>query len=442
MLDQPSVRYPVALVSCVLYAFVGYEIQRHETVPLFACYFGLFFIYCLAINKTDSQHVGFWIVCSLLFRGILFFAIPALSDDFYRFIWDGRLIAAELNPFSEVPSFYMQGKRVPGLDATLFELLNSKERYSSYPPVCQFVFWLSAELSPSSIWGSVLVMRSVLFTFELGTLWILSNLIRHFRLPPHSILLYALNPLVIVEITGNLHFEGVMIFFLLLAVFFLLKGAFQVSILAFALSVCTKLIPLIFLPLMLRHLGWRKAVAYWFGTACITLVLFFPLVDSDIVHGFSTSLGYYFQTFEFNASIYYLIREGGNFIFGFNIIQFAGPALAVAAAFGIFYISFREVSGYEQHITKEIFETMLWCLLIYFLSTTILHPWYIITLLAVSIFTRYRFPVIWTGSIFLTYAGYTPTGFSENLGLVAFEYLLLFIIILFETLWKRKHANS
>lgn len=441
MLDRISVRYLLAFLSCAVYALIGYCIDREETLPLFASFFLLFAVYSLVISRTNI-HWAFWFGCSLLFRAILLFAVPALSDDFYRFIWDGRLIAAGVNPFAEVPSFYMQNASVPNLDASLFDQLNSQERYSSYPPVCQFVFWLSAALSPSSVWGSVVVMRSVLLIFELGTLRLLQKLISHFRLPSETILIYALNPLVILEITGNLHFEGVMIFFLLLAIICLLKGRLTLSIFSFALSVCTKLIPLMFLPLLVRNLGWRKAITYWIGTAVITLALFVPLLDTKIVHGFSTSLAYYFQKFEFNASIYYLLREAGRAIFGFNIIQFAGPALAGAAATAIFYISWRNLSGREEPITKNTFEIMLWCLLLYFLSTTILHPWYIITLLAISLFTTYRFPVMWTGLIFLTYAGYTSTGFKENYWFVALEYVLLFAMILFERAWKPKAQIS
>ena len=440
MLKDKRWQYLIAVVTVVLLVIIGYAIERHETTSLLSSYLILFLLY-YAIIRNDAARINlrFWLGVAIASRLSLLLCLPALSDDFYRFIWDGRVLAAGYNPFNEVPSYYMSlSEPINGLDQELFEELNSRDRYSSYPPVCQFIFWLSAKASPSSIFGSVIAMRLILLTFELGTLWILMKLIRELNVPTHSILLYALNPLVILEVIGNLHFEGVMIFFLMLAIFILVRKGVWISGVTFALSVCTKLVPLLFLPQLLPYLGRKKAIVYWAITGAVTLILFIPLLNAGIVHGFSTSLGYYFQRFEFNASIYYLIREGGLLIFGFNIIQYAGPFLAVSGAIAILMISFRRVPERKPYTTIRLFEAMLWCLLIYFAVTTILHPWYIITLLAISIFTRYRFPVLWTGLIFLTYAGYTQHGFHENLLFVGVEYALLAGYIFYETLWKRQ----
>lgn len=445
MPDRKLQGYGISILSCLILIFIGYGVERHETIPLFAAYFSLFALYAYTVVKLlpTSQNINFWLIVAILLRVSLFFSMPALSDDFYRFIWDGRVIAAGYNPFTHVPSYYIDlPGSIAGLDLQLFKELNSPERFSSYPPVCQLIFWLSAELSPASVFGSVLVMRSILLGFEVATLWLLAKLIREFNMPRMSVLLYALNPLVILEITGNLHFEGVMIFFLMLAIWLLRRNWFWNSTFAFALSVCTKLIPLIFLPALPRFLGWRKAISYWIVTGAITIMFFVPLLEAGIIRGFSTSLGYYFQTFEFNASLYYLIREVGYAVAGFNIIQYAGPLLAVVAAGVIFLIALREGPLGEPRITPDIFVIMLWCLFVYFISTTILHPWYVITLLCISIFTRYRFPIVWTGLIFLTYAGYTEDGFRENYLLIACEYVALFVYILYETLWKKNVVNS
>lgn len=445
MPEHKPQRYAVAIASCVLLFVAGYLLERHQTVPVLLAYYALFALYVYAILKLSGSQddVTFWLYVAILYRAVLLFSLPALSDDFYRFVWDGRLIAAGYNPFTDVPSYYMNtNTRVEGLDAALFEQLNSQQRFSSYPPVCQLVFWLSAKFSPSSILGSVLVMRTILLLFEIATLWILLRLLRHFQLPRKSVLLYALNPLVVLEITGNLHFEGVMVFFLMLAILLLAVNRPWISAVSFALSVCTKLIPLLFLPVLPRFSGWPKAVKYWIITGAVTLVLFVPLVRAGIVHGFSTSLGYYFQQFEFNASLYYLIRAAGFAVAGFNIIQYAGPLLALIAAIVICIIALRFTNKSGQEISPEIFRVMLWCLFVYFLSTTILHPWYIITLLSLCIFTRFRFPVVWTGLIFVTYAGYTEDGFYETLWLIALEYTILLGVILYETLWKPKAANS
>lgn len=446
MLKQNLLQYLLALVSLILFILIGYYIERHQTGPLFACYFSLFGIYILLIRKREPMagELSFWLVASILFRVVLVFATPALSDDFYRFIWDGRLLSAGYSPFSDVPSFYMDpGNTLPGLDTELYDKLNSRSRFSSYPPLCQFIFWMSAKVSPNSIYGSVLVMKVILLLFEIGTLFLVKKLLEAMHLQARTILVYALNPLVILEIMGNLHFEGVMIFFLLLAFFLMMKGRLTVSSTAFASAVCTKLIPLIFLPALLRPLGWKKALLYWTATGIISFVLFLPLLNREIFYGFSTSLGYYFQQFEFNASVYYLVRAAGYAIFGFNIIHFAGPILAFIAAVCIFRIAFAPLSPPMNHgVHPGLFKRMLWCLFIYFVSTTILHPWYVITLLALSLYTPYHFPILWTGLIFLTYAGYEEYSFRENFLLVSLEYIILLAYISYETLWTSRKSHS
>lgn len=431
-------KYLLALFYLAVVVYIGYYVERHETLPLFLAYFTIFLVYVAVITDTRNADVNFWIAASLLFRISLLFAVPALSDDFYRFIWDGRLLAAGENPFTHVPSWYMEpSHNLPGLDAELFDKLNSQHRYSSYPPVCQAVYWTSAVLSPQNIQGSVIVMKVILLLFEVGAFVIIQKLLKQFNLPAQRGLVYALNPLVILEIVGNLHFEGMMIFFLLMAISLLVaRRSLVVSAAFFALSVCTKLIPLLFLPAFYHPLGRKRALTYWIATGLIVVVLYIPLLQSGILQGYSTSLGYYFQRFEFNASIYYVVRAAGNVIAGFNIIAYAGPALALVAAGLILHLSLNSrVMRASRTFDPQVLGMMAFCLLTYFLSTTILHPWYIITLLALSLFTSYRFPIVWTALIFFSYDGYTETGYNENLWLVAAEYSILFLFVFFEALW-------
>ncbi len=157
--------------------------------------------------------------------------------------------------------------------------------------------------------------------------------------PARNILLYALNPLVIVELTGNLHFEALMITFVLASVYLLRRQKLVLSGVAMALAVCTKLLPLIFLPLYLRRLGWKTALLFYAAVGAASAALFLPLITPELVTGMRDSVELYFQKFEFNASIYYLIREVGYYQKGYNIIQQAGRWLAISTFLGIMLYS-------------------------------------------------------------------------------------------------------
>ncbi len=435
----------LALLSifAVLLCYLSYFVARHETTVLLACYFGLFVLYSYIIVKEQSTN--FWLVSAILLRVSLLFVLPNLSDDFYRFIWDGRLWTEGLHPFAALPSDFLQ-QNIPGLDSSLFDKLNSKEHFTVYPPVAQFIFWLSVKIFPNSVLGSVIVMRIIIILSEVGSILIMMKLLERFQLPKKNVLLYALNPLVILELTGNLHFEALVIFFLLLSVWLLKAERVIPAAMSFAFAVGSKLLPLIFLPLMLRALGLRNAALFYLVTGLSCMVLFIPMYDLEALSGFSNSLDLYFNKFEFNASLYYLVREYGFWKVGYNTIQQVGWKLGLVSAIFIKAYAFIFNANHQGlwrkkvgNIDSGLFSSFLFTLLIYLFFATTVHPWYIIPLAAFSVFTKFRFTVFWTALIFLTYIGYSQQGFSEKLWATAFEYVIVFGYLGYELIWREEN---
>jgi len=434
MAKQKPLYYLLTLFSIIGYAGIAYGVQRHESVLLLLVFGALFLMYGLIIRQQDSS-IEFWIGAAFLFRLIFLFALPSLSDDFYRFIWDGRLWSAGYHPFLELPSTYVQ-QGIGGIDQQLFSKLNSPQYFAIYPPVSQFVYWLSVKVSPHSILGSVIFMRALLIAAEVGSVLIMQNLLKRFALPAKRILIYALNPLVIIELVGNLHFEALIIFFVLLVVYFLVKNRWVISAGAMALAIGSKLLPLIFLPALASMLGVKNVLRYGFLLILILFVFFIPMYNSQVINGMSESLGLYFNKFEFNASVYYLVREFGFWQYGYNIIQTVGWKLGLIAGILILAFSFGNGLKWSADVDIKAYPKLLsdwmWVLCIYFLFATIVHPWYITTLLALSVFTSYRFVVLWTGLIFLSYVGYSQTEFNEVLWITACEYLFVIGYLIFE----------
>jgi hypothetical protein len=151
------------------------------------------------------------------------------------------------------------------------------------------------------------------------------------------------------------------------------------------------------------------------------VVLFLPFYSVDLIPNFFSSLRLYFQTFEFNASLYYLLRWIGYQFAGYNIIAALGTALAIAA-----FITIVIIAVTEKTVTwLSLFQAMLMCLTAYFLLATTVHPWYITSLVLISLFTSYRYPIVWSVVIILSYAAYRTVPYSENLWLVAVEYMVV-----------------
>ena len=457
------------LLTCSLVLLAGtlsltYLVRREDTATLLAVYSLTFLAYlgCYRLAQTPA-HLRCLLVLAVVARAALLPAMPTLSDDLYRFVWDGRLLAQGYDPFAYLPSEIMQGKgtvKAEGIDRKLFEQLNSPDYYTIYPPVNQAIFALAAWVSPSSVWGSAMIIRLIIFAAELLTLWLLTQLLNNahrtgntgfqskvprkitssfdilFHRDPHhkthsyqppvgNILLYALNPLVMVELTGNLHFEALMITFVLASVYLLHRQKLILSGVAMALAVCTKLVPLILLPLYLHRLGRKKAALFYTVVGIATVALFLPLATPQLIAGMRDSVGLYFQKFEFNASLYYLVREIGYYQKGYNIIQQAGRWLAISALIAIVLYSLMERE-------KNILAAYGWVWLIFLLLSTTVHPWYVIPLVAYTVFTPYRYAVLWSGLIFFSYAGYAATGFSENLGVTFVEYSAVVGMLMYE----------
>lgn len=416
----------LAVILAASMFLITYSFARYQTIALLSVYTLAFAAYWGIYRLSKSLQVFWWLMgLAVLLRLALLPAVPNLSDDVYRFIWDGRLLVQGIDPFAYLPVEIMElgiGAKLTGIDENLLRLLNSPEYFTIYPPVNQAIFALAAWLFPNDVYASTVFIRLWLLMAEVGSLYLIYLLLRQMQLAPHRLLLYALNPLILLELTANLHFEALMIFFLLMSFYLLQKQQLPLSALFFALAVCTKLLPLILLPLYWRRLGKRKALSFYLLTALFSTLMFLPLLSTELIEGLSQSVGLYFQKFEFNASIYYIVREIGFAVKGYNIIGSAGRWLAVSTFVAILLYAVLE--------RKPVLPAAgMWVWLIYLALATTVHPWYVAPLLAFSVFSSYRFPLLWSWLIFFSYAGYSLQGFEEVLPLTLLQYAALAVFI-------------
>lgn len=411
----------VSALSLLSYFLLNYHTERPQFLQLSLLFAVLFVGYFYLIRKeVTAKHFSLLLGAGIAFRLALVFGIPNLSDDVYRFIWDGKLSAAGLNPFNFFPSEIQLDAGIQGINHQLFDLLNSKGYYTIYPPVLQYVFWIGGVLfqSTSSV---ILFFKSILLLAEVFNFYFLVKLLKHFGKPVGAAFIYFLNPLVIIELNGNVHFEGLLFFFLLAAAVLLVKRKLFLSAVVFGLAISTKLLPVIFLPLVVSYLGWKKGILFSMISLLVTVALFAFWIDSTTIHNFLASVDLFFQHFEFNASIYYLVREIGLAVKGYNIIKWAGPALMMIASISIFIISFKKSKTQEGYFTKAL----LVCTIL-FLSATTVHPWYITLPLLVSVFTAFTFPLVWTWAATFSYLAYATNPVQENLWVVAICYAIVF----------------
>lgn len=195
---------------------------------------------------------------------------------------------------------------------------------------------------------------------------------------------------------------------------------------AFAAAVCIKLLPLVFLPAVFARLKWKKGLLFSSIVGISCLLLFLPLLNVQFVQNILKSVNLYFKSFEFNASIYYVVREIGYKIYGYNIIGTAGRNLSIISLLTILFVSF-----YKPQLWSFVGRAGV-VLTVYLLFATTVHPWYIAPLILAACFTNYRYALVWSALIPLTYFSYTTNPYKENLWLVGVEYAVVLGFIVWE----------
>jgi len=436
----------LVLICLLFYIAFAYDLERSDFIKLITLIGILFFITnkIIQINKDC-----FWLLTGIgiTFRLLFIVTLPNLSQDFYRFIWDGRLISQGISPYLFTPENYIEDASnsfgvIINQAQELYNGMGSLNgsHFSNYPPVNQLCFSIASVFTEKSILGSVVVLRVIIILADLGILFIGKKLLVKLHLNPNQIFWYFLNPFIIIELTGNLHFEGVMLFFLIVSLYLLHQKKWLGAAFLLGISVSIKLIPLLLLPLYYKwfinnlNKGYFKLAVFYFIVLGTVILTFAPFLSSQFINNFSETIFLWFQNFEFNASIYYIIRWLGFKIVGWNMIAIIGKILPLFIILFILLFSFYR----KNKSTQQLITSLLFGICIYFFLSTTVHPWYIASPLLLSIFTRYKFSIIWSLAVMLSYMAYSADGVSENLWLVALEYFVVIGFFIWEEFQFKK----
>lgn len=453
--------YVLFLSSIIAYALIGYALPRASFEPFASLYlllFGLYFYWCYQAKVlfNDSKWKTF-VVAAFLLRAIFLVAMPELSDDFWRYLWDGRLWSIGVNPYEYTPLELVNSTiyEEAHLDQ-LYEQLNSPKFYSVYPPITQCFFCLSTFLFVDNVLASVLVFHLLVLCLELGTIVLLVKLLEHLKQPIYLAFLYAFNPLVIIELSGNLHTESILIFFLTAALYLFVKKKQTFSALAFSFAVGAKLLPLMFMPLILHRLWFKKGIQYCLLVGFFNIGLFALFFDLEMLQKIKASMTLYFGHFEFNGSVYYLLRywvineywwlwEYHEYFMDYTFLEdllrldwyvLLRKILPIVDLLLILYLSFKKQVRQSEKAFLASFVAIY--SLHFFLATTV-HPWYISTLVLLAVLSPYRIYVLtWTALIGLTYISYKGAHFAENSYLIGMEYCLVFGVLVWDIRQQRK----
>jgi hypothetical protein len=441
------------LLALAGFIYLGYAVDRSNFVVFISICTALFALYFLALRYRDAFNLRHLILAGLIFRVVFLGSEPRLSDDHFRFLWDGSLTMAGENPYLIHPETFVNAGEAEGfgLNGRMYEGMNSKGYYTIYPPVSQAFFAAAVWIGGGDFDRSLVTLHVFLLFFELVLLWAMTRLLVRWGKPAWWILIYALNPLVIVELSGNVHFEGVVLAFLALAALALFEqGRVSTSVLrhilagvAFGLAVSVKLTPLLILPLLVFAMGsWRSMWVVGCSTGVTILLTFLPFLSHALLVHFQGSLALYFTSFEFNASVYYVLRSAGEALVGYNPIARLGPVMGVTTFISVMAIAVAVgIRRRRKTLTTAYFvNALILSYTLYYLLATTVHPWYITTLVGLLVFASRKQLIIWSFLVLLSYSHYIDGQFKEQLWLIAVEYVLLAVVLWLQ--FQKKFSTS
>ena len=202
----------------------------------------------LVLRGVDQRPAWAVILGTAILLRLIALAAPVfLSDDINRYIWDGRVEAAGINPYRYIPT---DPALEPLRDPLLFPNIN-RNNYAPtiYPPVAQMLF-----LAANRFGETALAVKLMFVTIEAVGIGTLIFILRAAGKPPEHILLYAWHPLPVWEIAGSGHADAAVVTFTALALAAAVSGRRVWSAVALAAATLVK-----FLPLVLAAALWRPA---------------------------------------------------------------------------------------------------------------------------------------------------------------------------------------
>ncbi|MEK6409342.1 MAG: glycosyltransferase family 87 protein [Acidobacteriota bacterium] len=254
---------PLALLvlgtaSAGLY-FWGRDLHRFTQwiaayIGLFVGQLGFYVVACYVVLRWSKRSspaakwatIGLVIFFAAGFRAVLVPQRPYLSTDVYRYIWDGHLQAAGINPYRYVP----EAPELSSLrDDKIFPNLNREDRQwlSAYPPMAQIVFFAVSCIRPMS----VAAFKAAMASFDLITVLLLMLVLARSGLDPARAIIFAWHPLVIFEGSHSGHIESVFVAFLALALLMWSTGKHALTGVSLALATLVKFYPILLLPVFL-----------------------------------------------------------------------------------------------------------------------------------------------------------------------------------------------
>ncbi|MCI0394557.1 MAG: hypothetical protein L0332_18310 [Chloroflexi bacterium] len=424
LVNEKTVLWALALLGLVAYGGLAGIHLAHGTLragqtPATLAWYALAFLaYAGALAWVERRGRiagGLLWGMAVAYRLILLLTTPTLSDDVYRYIWDGHVANHGVSPYA----YALNAPELDSLDVPQRALANNTWMASPYLPAAQFVFAGLTRLFPLY----PIFFQAAMVIFDLAAVALIGRLLVAAGLPWRRVLVYAWNPLVVVEVAHGAHVDAWMVLLVLLGVWLALRvddrrvsrakpghatddegwtaddgrwtmddgrrsaGAWVVAPVFLALATLTKLLPGLLLVVLFWRWRWRPLIVYSLVTAGLLLPaglragwgLAGPLGGT----GLFGALRIYGDQWNFNSGLFHWLEVALHKV---AIAEANALAKAIVGLAMLVLLLLTWWLASRCAAPRAALRLMAIPLAAYVLLTTTVHPWYLLLLLAFAPF--------------------------------------------------------
>jgi len=379
----------------------------------------LFVLMCWFILKYNIplNYIFSLIAVALVLRIVLISFHPIGSDDYYRYVWDGKVLANGINPYEFAPNDTALTK----LHSSIIPArVNYPDMKTIYPPLAQLFFYLSYKIGGESFIG----IKLLLFLFDLMTMFGIFLIIKKMKMDYKNILIYVLSPLPLFQFFIDAHVDGFGLPLLIFAIFFYIDNKKTLSYIFIGLSICVKPLGLILIPIIFfNEKAFSERIKAIIIPVAITALMYLPFIFTGSPF---QALMQFTENWTFNGIIFDLLD---------SFIRDNQKTRLICAA--LLLISYLPVVLSRKDFTIKIYLSLF----LLFIFSPIVHPWYLSWLVILLPFIPRWSGIVYTGLISLTVftvVNYQLYGVWKEYNLVLFlEYVPVLSLFLYELLNKK-----
>jgi len=270
----------ILLIAIYIFTLLLGDLRKH-TVAFEYVFFSAFILYALACSvvltpATVDRRVIYGIfAAAAVMQGILIFTRPTLSDDMYRYVWDGRVQALGISPYRYPPNAveltFLRDKEI-------YPSINRKGVVTVYPPAAEAAYALLWRILPDNVrWFQTVMAAGGLLA---GIL--LTGLLRDLNRSPARVLIYLWSPLLMFETAHSAHVDGLVLPFLVGAWWARVRERDGLTGFLLGIATAMKFYPALLLPFLWRP---RHSQGWWRMPFTFLITVFFFYLPYITVSG-------------------------------------------------------------------------------------------------------------------------------------------------------------